>query len=244
MEKQKKPFYKKWWFIALAVFIAIGILGNIFESDESKQAKEDERIAAEQKKEDEKAEREKAKLEKEQEKEKAKLEKEREKEEAEKKAAEEKAAIENLPIDERLVIKDNNVDRAELSENGVLTLVNEATSIWSENSLVTSYTYMLFESMHEAFKDPAVNEVGVSLETNMTDTKGNTSLVEVIKFLYTREDFEELNYEGFLNIAGGQEWRIYNESSLYHIHPGIYKNIKEDYKKNLLHGMSKFPPVN
>lgn len=39
----KKPIYKKWWFILIVVAFAIGILGNIFESDESKAKREAEK---------------------------------------------------------------------------------------------------------------------------------------------------------------------------------------------------------
>lgn len=31
--KEKKPFYKKWWFIALAVIFVIGTIGNMFGDD-------------------------------------------------------------------------------------------------------------------------------------------------------------------------------------------------------------------
>ena len=31
--KEKKPFYKKWWFIVLAVIFVIGTIGNMFGDD-------------------------------------------------------------------------------------------------------------------------------------------------------------------------------------------------------------------
>ncbi len=33
MEQEKKPFYKKWWVITLAVFFFVGFLGDLFSED-------------------------------------------------------------------------------------------------------------------------------------------------------------------------------------------------------------------
>lgn len=37
--KEKKPFYKKWWFIALAIFIVVGIIGQLGGSEEKEPQK-------------------------------------------------------------------------------------------------------------------------------------------------------------------------------------------------------------
>lgn len=55
LDKVKKPFYKKWWFITIVAFFVIGMIGSALESDESKQKRKNEELALEQKKEDEKA---------------------------------------------------------------------------------------------------------------------------------------------------------------------------------------------
>lgn len=47
--KHKKPFYKQWWFILIAIAFVMGAIGNAFESDETKQ-KEENKINAEDKK--------------------------------------------------------------------------------------------------------------------------------------------------------------------------------------------------
>ncbi|MBS4195312.1 hypothetical protein [Lederbergia citri] len=38
-EKEKKPFYKRWWFIVIAIFIGLGIIGS-FMPDEDKEVVE------------------------------------------------------------------------------------------------------------------------------------------------------------------------------------------------------------
>lgn len=228
-KKPKKPFFKRWWFIAICAFLAFGVICTIFESDESKQERAAEEAAIEQKKIDDRNAKKEAK-------EKATIEKKQ-------KEATEKKAFDELPIDKKILKKNDNVKNATLDKNGVLTIVNQATSAWDENSIVTTYTYWMFEAMNDAFKDASVKEVNVSIETTVTDNKGNSSMKEVVSFLYTRETFNELNYDGFLNLASGQEWRIYNESDQYFIYPVIFNNIKSEYSTNLINGASKVPPV-
>lgn len=165
----------------------------------------------------------------------------------EKKVNEEKSEAKeiekHLSIDKKLIKNNNHVDEATIDDKGFLTISYKATAAWSENSIVTTYTYWMFEALNEGFKDPSVNEVEASIKTKVTDNKGNSSVKEVASFLYTRETFEELNYDGFLYLASGQEWRIYNEADVYFIYPVIYNNIKEDFKKNLVSGTSKVPPI-
>src|SRR5699024_11087146 len=53
--KEKKPFYKKWWVIAIAVFMVIGFINGNINKDE----REAKRVEAEQQEAKEKAEAEK-----------------------------------------------------------------------------------------------------------------------------------------------------------------------------------------
>lgn len=48
--KKKKPFYKRWWFILIAIVFVIGAIGNIFDSDETKQEQGEEKVDVEDKK--------------------------------------------------------------------------------------------------------------------------------------------------------------------------------------------------
>lgn len=210
--KPKKPFYQRWWFIVIVIMLVFGAIGNLLESDETKQKREDEKIAAEEQKE----------------------EKEQKKKEETEKEKERKA---NRSIDEAIQEDDSNVEEASI-EDGVLILKTEGKTTFSENTLFHS-VYDLFEAMHEGFKDKDINKVEVALTTTMVDPKGNESDDDVITFEYSRESFEELNYDKFSEMAYGQQWRILNESDSYSIHPGIYKNLKDDYTNNLSHGMAK-----
>lgn len=162
------------------------------------------------------------------------------KEEKPKKDKKKKKKEDNRTTVERLQ-DDDGVDKVVLND-GILTLEKHPSGLWDENSLFHS-VYDLFEVMNDAFKDKSVDEVEVKIQTKMTDVKGNENLDTVIEYLYTRESFEELNYDNFTNMAFSEQWRILNESDLYMIHPGIYKNLKDKYTDNLPNGAAKLPPV-
>jgi len=281
LSKTTKPFYKKWWFMIIAVFMAlilIGAIGLIFESDETKEKREDDLAIAQQEKEEKKnvkkkekeakKEERKAKKKKKEDKE-AKKEKDKkdekaakkevEKEEADKKKKDEnkaaakakeeegkkakkekekKAKEKKRPLDEKLVEDSSDVDEATLKD-GKLTLTKEVTSFWDDTSILKHDVYKLFEVLGEGFNDKEVDQVDIVITTKMTDQKGNESIDPVVEYEYSREQFEELNYDNFLDLSYSQSWRILNESDAYSIHPGIYKNVKDDYRNNLNHSMTK-----
>lgn len=148
-----------------------------------------------------------------------------------------KKTDDNRTIAEKLQEDDKNVDKANLKD-GVLTLEAVGKTTFSENTLFHS-VYDLFEAMHQGFQDNGVKSVEVILTTTMIDPKGNESDEPVINYEYSRESFKELNYDKFSDMAYGQQWRILNEADSYFIHPGIYKNLKDEYTNNLSHGKSK-----
>ncbi|WYU50344.1 hypothetical protein MHH67_13255 [Bacillus sp. FSL K6-0047] len=128
-------------------------------------------------------------------------------------------------------------------ENGILELTIDGSTMFSENTIVTSHAYFAFEAISEGFKFDEVDEVLVSIIAPFYDNKGNENMNTALELAYTRDTFNELDYENFLKLASGQEWRILNESDLYYIHRAIYDNIDQEYKDNLINGISKFPEI-
>lgn len=221
-QKSKKPVYKRWWFW-LGAFILFGfIVGQTSDNEEQIDEAEVQEKQVEQE--------EQKKKEKQEEKKKAEKEA-KEKEEAEKKEKEEKDRKANRSTAEALQEDSDNVDEARM-EDGKLTLKYNPGTVWSENSFM-AVVYDMFEDAGTAFDDEEIDSVAVEIETTMTDEKGNESVDPVIKYNYSREAFEELNYENFTNMAYSEEWRILREADYYYIHPGIYKNLKDKYKDNL-----------
>lgn len=205
-EKTKKPFYKKWWFILIAVLFIFAGIGGILDSAGVQTEKEKETIAK--------------------------------KEEKEKSKKEEEQRLANRTIAEVLEEDEKDVDKAKL-EDGVLRIERDVTTFWDETSILKQDVLRMFEILPKAFEDENVDRVRVVLNTEMVDQKGNAEVESVIYFEYSREHYEELNYDKFLYMATSETWRIFNESTSYEIHPGIYKNVKDEYKKNLKNGLSK-----
>lgn len=143
---------------------------------------------------------------------------------------------------EEKLITNTKADKATL-EDGILTLVFNGDASLSDNTIVTTHAHSTFEALGEAFKNDSVDEVIVKIEANFIDDKGNENRNEALEYIYARDTFEELNFDKFLELTAGEEWRILNESDVYFIHPGIYENIKPEYKRNLENGSAKVPLV-
>jgi len=242
--KTDKPFHKKEWFMWL-MLILIAPIGLILLWRNKKYITKTKWILtgvftvwfiimgiAAQPTEEEIAEKE-AKEERKQQREEEK----KKKKEEEKKEEEERLA--NRSIDEAIEEDDHNVDDAELSDEGELTLTIDASGSFSPNSVAETYVYRSFESMNDAFKDEDVDEVEVIIEVPLVDNKGNEEVSPVVKFTYTRDAFDELNYDNFETMAVGEPWRILNESDAYFMHPAIYDEVKQKYRDGLSHGKSK-----
>lgn len=210
MSKPKKPFYKRAWFWIIILVIAVFAVNQDEEPVEETAS--------------------------------ANVEEANQNEKNEQKAEEEKTDKPEESKKEETVVdkikKSSNADNVTL-ENGVLTIEDEVTTFWNETSILKNNVYNMFSEFDKGFADESVNKINVVLSTVMIDQKGNESLDEIIKFEYSREDFEELNFKNFLNMASSQTWRILNESNSYWIHPGIFKNVDDEYKQNLTYGMVK-----
>lgn len=146
----------------------------------------------------------------------------------------------DLPIDEAIKENNDNITDADLYDEGMLIIKIDADGSFSENTLVTNQAYNILEVMNEAFLDDEVQTVDAVVKVTMIDNKGNESLSDAVNIVYTRESFKKLNYKDFSNLARAEEWRIYNEADEYLINPGIYNNLKNNIKDNLIHGSSKF----
>ena len=159
-------------------------------------------------------------------------------EEVEEAKKEEEERISNRTIDESLEEDENDVDKAEF-ENSLLRLERDVTSFWDETSILKQDVLRMFEILPKAFEDESVDRVRIVLNTEMVDQKGNAEIEPVVYYEYSRDHFEELDYDNFLWMATSETWRMLNESTSYEIHPGIYKNVEDDYKDNLNYGISK-----
>ncbi|WP_339184148.1 hypothetical protein [Oceanobacillus sp. FSL W7-1293] len=151
--------------------------------------------------------------------------------------------VESLPIAEYIVKTDNHVEAAELSNEGILTILLDASSSFSPKSVASTYVYWSFEAINKSFQSDEVSEVSIVIQAPLIDNQGNEEVNEVITYAYTRNDFNDLDYDNFLRLASGQEWRILNEAYAYFVHPAVFNEVDFDYQNNLSNRNSKVPLV-
>lgn len=206
-DKKNKPVYKKWWFWLVA-FLVFGFVVGQTADDEPKEDVEEE--AKEETKEESK---------------------EKDEEEKPKEDKEEKKETEDKEEEKKEKEKSEKIKETDFYD-GELTMVYEPGTLWDENSFFR-IVYDSFADVKDAFEDDEVDSVVVMINALMTDEKGNEDMKPVITYRYTREGFDELNYEKFYDMAMVEEWRILNESESYFINPGIRNKLKDKYTENL-----------
>src|SRR5690625_2439884 len=105
--------------------------------------------------------------------------------------------------------------------------------VWSENSYF-NIVYDALDEIKQIFdENDEVETVLVLIKADFMDSKGNEEEGFAITFRYSRDTFNELNYDNFKQMSLGEEWRILNESDGYFIHQAIRSNLKSKYTDNL-----------
>lgn len=105
--------------------------------------------------------------------------------------------------------------------------------VWSENSYF-NIVYDALDEIKEIFdENDEAETVLVLIKADFMDSKGNEEEGFAITFRYSRDTFNELNYDNFKQMSLGEEWRILNESDGYFIHQAIRNNLKSKYTDNL-----------
>lgn len=105
--------------------------------------------------------------------------------------------------------------------------------LWSENSYF-KVVYDALDEIKQTFdENEEVDSVRVLIIADFMDSKGNEEEGYAITFRYSRDTFNELNFDNFKEMALGEEWRILNESDGYFIHQAIRSKLKPKYTDNL-----------
>src|SRR5699024_2170207 len=236
-----KHFTKKTRYIVSAIAL-IWFSFIVYEG----QPTEEEKAEEEAKQEQTEKEREEKKQAKKEEKEQAKKEKEEAEKEKKKKEEEEKPQSVNDMVekvkdgsDVSEVLKQHgkeidNVEIVDLGEVGgnTLQMSKNEDLAWSENSFM-KLARQMFDNLEVAFADESIDSVQVYAQTEFNDATGKTKTQNAFSYTYSREDFEELELDNFITMSYGEEWRIFQQSDNYSVHPAIYQGLKDKYKENL-----------
>ena len=192
--KEKVPFYKKKWFIAIAVLFLIGSCSSLLGGkDDNKEAE-------------------------------TKTEAEVSETETEIREEETEVDISSLSPEERIqeyakeVFKDNLIEVKNHTGNDSLGKII-VSSKFSENSLSGNTSVFSFLSNANKFLEKIQNEdfesVFFDVEANFTDEYGNTSPSNAVKMEIEKSDVDKINFENFdFN-------KLPNISKTFEVHPGV-----------------------
>lgn len=198
--KEKVPFYKKKWFIAIAVLFLIGSCSSLLGGgdEEKKTETKTEEVVSE-------TETEKT---------------------VETEAVEEESELDvsSLSPEERVqkyakeVFKDNLIEVENYTGNDSLGKII-VSSKFSENSLSGNTSVFSFLSNANKFLEKIQNEdfesVFFDVEADFTDAYGNTSPSNAVKMEIEKSDVDKINFENFdFN-------NLPNISKTFEVHPGV-----------------------
>lgn len=155
-----------------------------------------------------------------------------EKEEKVKKDTNDKETEKELSIKDKIIKEHKLAEEIEI-DDGYLGVKIDSDGSFSVNTLVSHNALEAFEIMDTAFKDDSVDVVSVTVMVTMVDVKGNENKDDAVNIFYRKDNFEDFDVDNFLKLARAEPWRIYNQANSYHIHPGIYNDLKSSIKDNL-----------
>lgn len=208
-------------------------------TQEEIEAEEQAKIEREEEREAKKKEKEQAKAEKEAKKKEAEEEKKKKEEESKPKSVSDMVKEVKNGSDVTKVLKEHgkeidNVEIIDLGEVGgnTLQMSKNEDLAWSENSFM-KLARQMFDNLEVAFADESIDSVQVYAQTEFNDATGKTKTQNAFSYTYSREDFEELELDNFITMSYGEEWRIFQQSDNYSVHPAIYQGLKDKYKENL-----------
>lgn len=172
-EKKQKPFYKRWWFIVIAVFIVLGAIGSLFEDEETASMDKVETVAPIKETKEEKPKVKKAKT---------------------------PDVIAADFIKKKFGINKEEKKKAVVStsfENGILKAVALKESSWSAKSAKESFLFNASEFMETMKSLPEVQQATLIVQVPLTDQYGNTENDDAFRVTLSRETLEKINFEGF-----------------------------------------------
>lgn len=174
LEKSKKPFYKKWWFITLAVFFVLSAIGAAFDNGESGIAEEETQTVS----------------------------KPVTKEEKKEKMKEVKTpdVIATEFIKKEFGTNKDEKKRAVISttfENGIVEGVALQETYWSPKTAKQSFITNSVKFMEKMKSLKEVTQATLVIQTPLTDQYGNVKNGEVMRVTMNRETLDKINFENF-----------------------------------------------
>ncbi|MBS4195391.1 hypothetical protein [Lederbergia citri] len=167
METKNKPFYKRWWFVVIVVFLAIGVIGNIVDPSEA----EEKPSTSETKSKETKADKPKELT------------------------LEEKieSAVDDT-LGAKTNTKEKRIDKIEVYTDVVNVWMNADENL-SANMTKKGMWRDTFKTLEELAKLDEVNRYQFVWMLPLTDKLGNSENGKVMSLDFPREIFSEINFD-------------------------------------------------
>lgn len=192
MKATKKPFYKKWWFWAIIVVLAI--IGYFTDDSEAQPTKETAVVADKSEKQPAKeAPKEKAEPEV-----KKDVEKPKDESKAEKAPKEESRAV-KTPEDivKKVIEKDRIIEINKNDQNGHLLVRFKGSENLTNEMTVKGFLMDIRDLLKNLKSDSSVQTFAFNVTYPLVDNYGNESEDIVIKAEFSRETVDKINFDNF-----------------------------------------------
>ena len=207
----KKPFYKRKWFIILMVLFIIGTISNIINPpDDAKQIKEKkvEKTSKSEKKEEKK-----------------KIAKKAPKQKVDMKIASEESLMKLCK--KQFKHKNKITVSYSASDASCLITIEDRNEYFSETTFVRDQYTRYINYCKKAYKMSNITSIQFDISVSMKDTKGNTSMENVMSIGMKKDVFDSYNWKNVIGDSRTITSAIDNgEFEISYIHPGIAKEVK------------------
>lgn len=149
--------------------------------------------------------------------------------------AEKKTAEDTVKKTPDVLIKEkynNKIEAASFADGILKVEAKGEMAVWDENDFIKKYPREYFDIFWSGIFLEGVSKVEVVSYSKFNDAKGNESREEAIKMSWNKETVKDANYDKFKDIAMLKPENIYRFSESYNIHVALWRNAKDDTKKN------------
>jgi len=126
-----------------------------------------------------------------------------------------------------LLKKDHDQIDKVLLEDDIAIVIYSDRTFWSETSAFKDFSIDSTSIMRELKENNNINGIGFVQMMSMTDQKGNESMERTIITHFDKKNYDEINFNNFVNQVYADSSNFYKISNGYWMHPSIYQNIDE-----------------
>jgi hypothetical protein len=109
--------------------------------------------------------------------------------------------------------------------NDIEVTYNPGENVWDEKDLVRRSANQAVKVYTTLFKNPSIQQVIFYTQTNLTDSKGNTTAETVINFRMSKENARDINWPKFTDMVKTDYKALIRVADNTTIHPAISNKL-------------------